>query len=85
MCCMVFVNLEGILNWTDFCKKHGNEYILPFWDARGDPSHMRMRLSKAWTYEIVHLIDYILHMMPITYFFTYIYIIYVVLHCIRLV
>ncbi|CAK9086546.1 unnamed protein product [Durusdinium trenchii] len=39
--------LEGIYNWTDFCKQHGNEYILPFWDGRGDAVHMKKRLRKV--------------------------------------
>eukprot|EP00434_Breviolum_minutum_P016247 symbB.v1.2.014318.t1/scaffold1020.1/size145545/6 len=39
--------VEGVYNWTDFCAHHGNEYILPFWDARGDTAHMKMRMTKV--------------------------------------
>ncbi|CAL1131720.1 unnamed protein product [Cladocopium goreaui] len=40
-------DVEDVANWTDFCLHHGNEYILPFWDGRGDTAHMKMRMSKA--------------------------------------
>lgn len=40
-------DVEDVANWTDFCLHHGNEYILPFWDGRGDTAHMKMRMSKV--------------------------------------
>ena len=32
---------------TGDSQLHITRYILPFWDARGDTAHMKMRMTKA--------------------------------------
>eukprot|EP00439_Symbiodinium_sp_Y106_P014831 s916_g2.t1 len=39
--------LEGVDDWAEFCAKDGNEYILPFWNGRGNPRMANERMEKV--------------------------------------